>query len=177
LALLLLGLGAALFGAMILMPLYFQIVEGSNATASGYKLLPFLFGASALWPAALVARAPTRVPSTWPPCERGSPAPIIRCRLPGTICSERPGSSRWGVAGFGQRAEPADGLDGPGLRRRIHRLDRRGALGLQRAGLGGLETVHPDDDSIAGLHLPPPLGERPEEVTDWGDMAPLRHEG
>jgi EmrB/QacA subfamily drug resistance transporter len=34
------GFGAAI----IFLPLYFQIVEGSSATASGYKLLPFLFG-------------------------------------------------------------------------------------------------------------------------------------
>lgn len=33
------------FGATIIfLPLYFQIVEGASATASGYKLLPFLFG-------------------------------------------------------------------------------------------------------------------------------------
>ena len=34
------GFGAAI----IFLPLYFQIVEGSSATASGYKLLPFLVG-------------------------------------------------------------------------------------------------------------------------------------
>jgi EmrB/QacA subfamily drug resistance transporter len=34
------GFGAAI----IFLPLYFQIVEGTSATASGYKLLPFLFG-------------------------------------------------------------------------------------------------------------------------------------
>ena len=34
------GFGAAI----IFLPLYFQIVEGSSATASGYKLLPFLIG-------------------------------------------------------------------------------------------------------------------------------------
>jgi len=34
------GFGAAI----IFLPLYFQIVEGSSATASGYKLLPFLLG-------------------------------------------------------------------------------------------------------------------------------------
>ncbi len=34
------GFGAAI----IFLPLYFQIVEGASATASGYKLLPFLVG-------------------------------------------------------------------------------------------------------------------------------------
>ncbi|HEY8870992.1 MAG TPA: MDR family MFS transporter [Candidatus Limnocylindrales bacterium] len=34
------GFGAAI----IFLPLYFQVVEGSSATQSGYKLLPFLFG-------------------------------------------------------------------------------------------------------------------------------------
>jgi len=34
------GFGAAI----IFLPLYFQIVQGSNATESGYKLLPFLLG-------------------------------------------------------------------------------------------------------------------------------------
>ncbi len=34
------GFGAAI----IFLPLYFQIVEGSSATASGYQLLPFLVG-------------------------------------------------------------------------------------------------------------------------------------
>ena len=34
------GFGAAI----IFLPLYFQIVEGASATASGYKLLPFLIG-------------------------------------------------------------------------------------------------------------------------------------
>src|SRR4051794_11603130 len=34
------GFGAAI----IFLPLYFQVVEGASATASGYRLLPFLFG-------------------------------------------------------------------------------------------------------------------------------------
>ncbi len=34
------GFGAAI----IFLPLYFQIVQGSSATASGYELLPFLLG-------------------------------------------------------------------------------------------------------------------------------------
>ena len=34
------GFGAAI----IFLPLYFQVVEGANATASGYRLLPFLVG-------------------------------------------------------------------------------------------------------------------------------------
>jgi drug resistance transporter, EmrB/QacA subfamily len=32
------------FGAVIFLPLWFQIVQGTSATASGYNLLPFLFG-------------------------------------------------------------------------------------------------------------------------------------
>jgi EmrB/QacA subfamily drug resistance transporter len=32
------------FGAVIFLPLWFQIVRGASATASGYNLLPFLFG-------------------------------------------------------------------------------------------------------------------------------------
>ncbi|MDP9271357.1 MAG: MFS transporter [Chloroflexota bacterium] len=32
------------FGAVVFLPLWFQVVQGSSATESGYKLLPFLFG-------------------------------------------------------------------------------------------------------------------------------------
>ena len=32
------------FGAVVFLPLWFQVVQGSSATASGYNLLPFLFG-------------------------------------------------------------------------------------------------------------------------------------
>ena len=34
----------AFFGAVIFLPLWFQVVKGTSATASGYNLLPFLFG-------------------------------------------------------------------------------------------------------------------------------------
>jgi EmrB/QacA subfamily drug resistance transporter len=48
------GFGAAI----IFLPLYFQVVEGSSATASGYKLLPFLFGliVSSIASGAIVSR-------------------------------------------------------------------------------------------------------------------------
>lgn len=32
------------FSAVVFLPLWFQVVQGSSATASGYNLLPFLFG-------------------------------------------------------------------------------------------------------------------------------------
>jgi EmrB/QacA subfamily drug resistance transporter len=32
------------FGAVVFLPLWFQVVQGASATESGYKLLPFLFG-------------------------------------------------------------------------------------------------------------------------------------
>ena len=32
------------FGVVVFLPLWFQVVQGSSATASGYNLLPFLFG-------------------------------------------------------------------------------------------------------------------------------------
>jgi EmrB/QacA subfamily drug resistance transporter len=32
------------FGAVIFLPLWYQVVKGASATASGYNLLPFLFG-------------------------------------------------------------------------------------------------------------------------------------
>jgi len=32
------------FGAVVFLPLWYQVVQGSSATESGYKLLPFLFG-------------------------------------------------------------------------------------------------------------------------------------
>ena len=43
---------------------------------------------------------------------------------------------------------------------RVDGLDRRRALGLQRAGLGGLEPVDADDDVLARLDPPPPLRQR-----------------
>ncbi|MDP9272811.1 MAG: MFS transporter [Chloroflexota bacterium] len=32
------------FGAVVFLPLWYQVVQGASATESGYKLLPFLFG-------------------------------------------------------------------------------------------------------------------------------------
>jgi EmrB/QacA subfamily drug resistance transporter len=32
------------FGAVVFLPLWYQVVQGASATASGYKLMPFLFG-------------------------------------------------------------------------------------------------------------------------------------
>ena len=32
------------FGAVVFLPLWYQVVQGTSATESGYKLLPFLFG-------------------------------------------------------------------------------------------------------------------------------------
>ena len=40
------GLGAALFGAMVLMPLYFQIVRGEDAVVTGLLLIPQGIGAA-----------------------------------------------------------------------------------------------------------------------------------
>jgi len=36
--------GAAMFGAIVMLPLYFQLVKGNSATLSGLKLLPLMFG-------------------------------------------------------------------------------------------------------------------------------------
>jgi len=36
--------GAAMFGAIVLLPLYFQLVKHNSATLSGLKLLPLMFG-------------------------------------------------------------------------------------------------------------------------------------
>ena len=58
-----------------------------------------------------------------------------------------------------------DGLDRPGLDGRVHQLDRRRALDLQRARLGGLEPVDPDHHVLAGLHPPAPLRQRGDQLT------------
>lgn len=36
--------GAAMFGAIVMLPLYFQLVKHNSATLSGLKLLPLMFG-------------------------------------------------------------------------------------------------------------------------------------
>jgi len=37
-------IGAGMFGAIIMLPLYFQIVKGDSATSAGLKLIPFMIG-------------------------------------------------------------------------------------------------------------------------------------
>ena len=37
-------IGAGMFGALVMLPLYNQVVQGDSATASGLKLLPFMLG-------------------------------------------------------------------------------------------------------------------------------------
>jgi MFS family permease len=37
-------IGAGMFGAIIMVPLYLQIVQGNSATAAGLKLIPFMIG-------------------------------------------------------------------------------------------------------------------------------------
>ncbi len=37
-------IGAGMFGAIIMLPLYLQIVKGNTATSSGLKLIPFMLG-------------------------------------------------------------------------------------------------------------------------------------
>ena len=36
--------GAGMFGAIVMLPLYFQLVKGNSATLAGLKLLPLMFG-------------------------------------------------------------------------------------------------------------------------------------
>ncbi len=102
--------------------------------------------------------APAHSPVVTPALAQAIEASI---RLASVLAASRSASSAR-LDGGGVPAGPPgpDRLDRGGLDGRVDGLDRRGALGLQRAGLGGLEPVDPDDDVLAGLDPPPPLGQR-----------------